>query len=96
MTIFEAVANAGISLPWLSEMRSCLSDNIPKAPESTAWDLLDRQLIESPFYFIQPNDQIYAEPMKVREIGAGENCGQSFALVISAITRLALILNLLK
>jgi polysaccharide export outer membrane protein len=53
-------------------------------------------MIESPFYFIQPNDQIYAEPMKVREIGAGENAAQSISLVISAVTALALILNLLK
>jgi len=58
-------------------------------------NLIDRNLVSSPFYFIQPNDQLYAEPMKVREIGAGENAAQSISLVISSITAAALIINLI-
>jgi polysaccharide export outer membrane protein len=34
--------------------------------------------------------------MKVREVGAGENAAESISLVISAITALALILNLIR
>jgi polysaccharide export outer membrane protein len=96
MTIFEAVANAGDLTPVAKRNEILLIRQYPEGTRIHRLDLLDRQLIESPFYFIQPNDQIYAEPMKVREIGAGENAAQSFALVISAITALALILNLLK
>ena len=36
---------------------------------------------------------IYAEPMKVREVGAGENAAQSLTLLISAITAAVLIIN---
>jgi polysaccharide export outer membrane protein len=96
MTIFEAIANAGDLTPVAKRDEILLIRQYPEGTRVHRLDLLDRQMIESQFYFIQPNDQIYAEPMKVREIGAGENAAQSLTLVISAITALALILNLLK
>jgi polysaccharide export outer membrane protein len=95
MTIFEAIANAGDLTPVAKRNEILLIRQYPEGTRIHRLNLLDRQLIESPFYFIQPNDQIYAEPMKVREIGAGENAAQSFALVISAISALALILNII-
>jgi len=95
MTIFEALANAGDLTPVAKRNEIILIRQYPEGTKIHRLDLLDRQLIESPFYFIQPNDQIYAEPMKVREIGAGENAAQSFTLVLSAITALALILNVI-
>lgn len=93
MTIFEAIANAG-DLTNISKRDEVLL--IRQYPEGTRLhrlNLNDRQLIRSPYYFIQPNDQIYAEPMKVREIGAGENAAQSITLIISAITAAVLIIN---
>jgi len=93
MTIFEAIANAG-DLTNISKRDEVLL--IRQYPEGTRLhrlNLNDRQLIRSPFYFIQPNDQIYAEPMKVREIGAGENAAETLALIISAITAAVLIIN---
>ncbi len=96
MTIFEAIANAGDLTPVAKRDQILLIRQYPEGTKLHRIDLLDRQVVESPFYFIQPNDQLYAEPMKVREIGAGENAAQSIALVISAITAMALILNLIK
>lgn len=96
MTIFEAIANAGDLSPVAKRDEILLIRQYPEGTKLHRLDLLDRHIVESPFYFIQPNDQIYAEPMKVREIGAGENAAQSIALVISSITALALILNLIN
>lgn len=96
MTIFEAIANAGDLSPVAKRDEVLLIRQYPEGTRLHKIDLLDRHMIESPFYFIQPNDQIYAEPMKVREIGAGENAAQSISLVISAVTALALILNLIR
>ena len=96
MTIFEAIANAGDLTTVAKRDEVLLIRQYPEGTRLHRINLIDRQVIESPFYFIQPNDQIYAEPMKVREVGAGENAAQSLALVISAVTALALILNLIK
>ncbi|MCE7053752.1 polysaccharide biosynthesis/export family protein [Algoriphagus sp. AGSA1] len=96
MTIFEAIANAGDLTPVAKRDEILLIRQYPEGTRLHRINLIDRQVVESPFYFIQPNDQLYAEPMKVREVGAGENAAQSLALVISAVTALALILNLIK
>lgn len=94
MTIFEAIANAG-DLTNISKRDEILL--IRQYPEGTRLhrlNLNDRQLIRSPYYFIQPNDQIYAEPMKVREVGAGENAAQSILLFTSILTTALLIVSL--
>ncbi|WP_339879239.1 polysaccharide biosynthesis/export family protein [uncultured Algoriphagus sp.] len=96
MTIFEAIANAGDLSTVAKRDEILLIRQYPDGTRLHRINLIDRQVVESPFYFIQPNDQLYAEPMKVREVGAGENAAQSLALVISAVTALALILNLIK
>ncbi len=96
MTIFEAIANAGDLTTVAKRDEILLIRQYPEGTRLHRINLNDRQVVESPFYFIQPNDQLYAEPMKVREVGAGENAAQSLALIISAVTALALILNLIK
>jgi len=93
MTIFEAIANAGDLTNISKRDEILLIRQYPEGTKLHRLNLNDRQLIQSPYYFIQPNDQIYAEPMKVREIGSGENAAQSLALIISAITAAVLIIN---
>jgi len=95
MTIFEAIANAGDLSPIAKRDEILLIRQYPDGTRLHRVNLIDRNLVSSPFYFIQPNDQLYAEPMKVREIGAGENAAQSISLVISSITAAALIINLI-
>ncbi|WP_317048507.1 polysaccharide biosynthesis/export family protein [Echinicola strongylocentroti] len=94
MTIFEAIANAGDMTVVAKRDEVMLIRQYPEGTKLHMVDLNDRSIIQSPYYFIQPNDQIYAEPMKVREIGTGENTAQTLALVFSAITAVALIINL--
>ena len=96
MTIFEAIANAGDLTTVAKRNEVLLIRQYPEGTKLHRLDLLDRKIVESPFYFIQPNDQIYVEPMKVRETGTGENTAQTLALVFAGISSVALILNLLK
>lgn len=96
MTIFEAIANAGDLSTIAKRDQILLIRQYPEGTKLHRLNLNDRHLVESPFYFIQPNDQIYAEPMKVREVGAGENAAQSLTLLISAITAAVLIINVSK
>ncbi len=94
MTIFEAIANAGDLTTIAKRDEVLLVRQYPEGTKLHRLNLNDRQLIGSPFYFIQPNDQIYAEPMKVREVGAGENAAQSLLLFTSILTTLLLMVNL--
>lgn len=93
MTIFEAIANAGDLSNIAKRNEVLLIRQYPEGTKLHRINLNDRQIVASPFYFIQPNDQLYAEPMKVRELGAGENAAQSLSLIISAITVSVLLIN---
>lgn len=93
MTIFEAIANAGDLSNIAKRDQILLIRQYPEGTKLHRINLNDRQIVQSPFYFIQPNDQLYAEPMKVREVGAGENAAQSLSLIISAITVSVLLIN---
>ncbi|TDQ19401.1 protein involved in gliding motility EpsA [Algoriphagus boseongensis] len=94
LTIFEAVANAGDLSTIAKRNEILLIRQYPEGTKLHRVNLNDRQLIQSPFYFIQPNDQLYAEPMKIREIGAGESGIQNFLLLSSVLTTVFLIANL--
>lgn len=94
MTIFEAIANAGDLSITAKRDEILLIRQYPDGTKLHRVNLLDRNIVHTPFYFIQPNDQIYAEPMKIREVGAGENVAQSLQLFVTSITAAALILNL--
>lgn len=95
MTIFEAIAQSGDLTTVAQRDEVMLIRQYPEGTKVHRLNLNDRNIIRSPFYFIQPNDQIYVEPMKVREVGAGENAAQSLALIISSITAVALVLNII-
>lgn len=94
LTIFEAIAQAGDLTTVAKRDEILLVRQYPDGTRLHRINLIDRQIIQTPYYFIQPNDQIYAEPMKVREIGAGENTAQTLMLVFSAVTAVALVANL--
>jgi polysaccharide export outer membrane protein len=94
MTIFEAIANAGDLTTVAKRNEILLIRQYPEGTKLHRLNLNDRQLVQSPYYFIQPNDQIYVEPMKVREVGAGENAAQSLLLFTSILTTALLVVNL--
>ena len=96
MTIFEAIANAGDLTTVAKRDEVLLIRQYPEGTRLHRINLLDRQIVASPFYFIQPNDQLYVEPMKVRETGTGENTAQTLALVFAGVSSVALILNLFR
>ena len=95
MTIFEAIANAGDLSVVAKRDEVLLIRQYPEGTKLHRINLNDRNLIHSPYYFIQPNDQLYVEPMRVRELGAGENVSQSLQLIVTSITAAALVLNLI-
>ncbi|MBU3662755.1 MAG: hypothetical protein FGM41_06095 [Bacteroidetes bacterium] len=56
-------------------------------------DLTDRSIINSPFYYIQPNDLVYVVPLKSRTLGNMSDLQASFGVVAPVISTLLLVLN---
>lgn len=96
LTIFEAIAQSGDLTTVAKRDELMLLRQYPDGTRIHKINLNDRNIIHSPYYFIQPSDQLYVQPMKIREVGAGENASQSLALIISSISAVALVLNLIK
>jgi len=94
MTIFEAISASGDLNILAKRDELILIRQYPDGTKIHRINLMDRNIISSPYYFIQPNDQLYAEPLKVRQLGTNGNATQTISLLISGLTAVALILSL--
>lgn len=86
LTIFEAIANSGDLTVFAKRDEIMVLRQYPDGTRIHRVNLRDRNIIKSPFYFIQPNDQLYAEPIRARELGAGETGVQSFQLFMTLLS----------
>ena len=96
VTIFEAIAFAGDLGRLAKRNEVLLIRQYPDGSQIHKINLLDRSLLTSEYYWLKPNDLIYAEPMKVREIGAGSTLVETLTLLSTSITAIALILTLVQ
>lgn len=95
VTIFEAIAYAGDLNRTAKRDEILLVRQYPDGSQVHKINLLDRNLLDSEYYFLKPNDLIYVEPMKVREIGAGNTLLESLTFLSTSITAIALIITLI-
>ena len=92
-TIFEAISNAGDLNMVASRNDVKLIRQYPEGTRIHEINLLDESIISSPFYFIQPNDVLYVEPLPQKSWGLGVTGAQTIVTVITALsTSVALIL----
>ncbi|WP_373497024.1 polysaccharide biosynthesis/export family protein [Aquiflexum sp.] len=91
VTIFEAIATAGDLTIVAKRDDIMLIRQYPEGSRAHRINLNNNDIMSSEFYFIRPNDMIYAEPMKVRELGTGTTLIQTIQL-LSALSTLALLL----
>ncbi|MCH7400531.1 polysaccharide biosynthesis/export family protein [Belliella kenyensis] len=96
LTIFEAISQAGDLTTIAKRNDLALVRQYPDGAIVHRINLNDIDLISSPYYFIQPNDLLYVEPMKIRELGSGVNATQTLTLITSSITAVALVLTLIN
>lgn len=93
-TIFEAIATAGDLNIFAKRDELVLIRQYPDGSRIHKLNLNDKNILNSEFYFIKPNDVLYAEPLKVREIGTGANILQTLTFLTTAISTIALVITL--
>jgi polysaccharide export outer membrane protein len=86
VTIFEAIANAGDLTIQAKRDNIMLIRQYPDGSKAYRVNLNDNGIMASEFYFIRPNDMIYVEPMKVRELGTGVTFLQTLQVLTSLAT----------
>lgn len=94
-TIFDALANSGETSLLGKKNKLFIVRQYDGGTKIHQINLNDRALLASPFYFIQPNDILYMEPMNIRQIGTADNLTASLALFGGLLASALLMVNLL-
>ena len=71
-TIFDALANSGETSLLGKKNKLFIIRQYDGGTKIHQINLNDRAILASPFYFIQPNDILYMEPMNIRQFGNGK------------------------
>ena len=96
-TIYEAIALAGDLTPLAKRDEIKLIRQYPEGTKIHTINLLDQSIIGSPYYFIQPNDVLYAEPLPQKAYGFGVTGAQTITTLVSALSSsLALYLTIIS
>ncbi|WP_299334761.1 polysaccharide biosynthesis/export family protein [uncultured Psychroserpens sp.] len=96
MNIYEAIANAG-EIPTTGDKTDVqIIRQYPTGQKIHHLDLTDRNVMNSPYYYIQPNDMIYVKPIKQKTWGTGTTGRESLTAifsVLSVVTTIILLIN---
>ena len=97
VTIFEAIALGGDLSLVANRKEIRLIRQHPDGTKIHNINLLDESVVGSPYYFIQPNDVLYAEPLPQRSWGIGVTGAQTLNTIVSTLsTSAALILSIIS
>ena len=83
VNIIEALANAGDIKNTGDRTDVLVIRQYPQGQKIHHIDLTDIAALQSPFYYIQPNDMILVKPLKRKALGAGETATQTLTTIAS-------------
>ena len=96
LNILEAVANSG-DIPVTGDRRNIqLIRRNPQGTEIHNLDLTDINVMQSPYYNLQPNDYIYIKPLKQKTWGTGKTGVESLSSIITILSLATTTFLLLK
>jgi polysaccharide biosynthesis/export protein len=96
VTVLEAIANSGDITITGNRKDVMIVRQYPHGTEIHSIDLTSIKAINSPYYYILPNDFIYVKPLKQKSWGTGTNGLQSFTTILTAVSLLVTTVLLLK
>lgn len=83
VNIIEALANAGDVKTIADRKDIVIVRQYPQGHKIHHIDLTTIDALNSPYYYIKPNDMLIVKPLKRRAIGTGETATQNFATIAS-------------
>ena len=86
VNILEAIANSGDITITGDRKAVTVIRQYPHGTEMHDIDLTDVKAMQSPYYYIQPNDYIYVKPLKQKTWGTGTTGIQSLNSIIAILS----------
>lgn len=87
-TIMDAIANSGDITLLGNRKEVMIYRQFPYGTETYSIDLTNINALNSPQFFIQPNDFIYVKPLKQKTLGTGTSGIQTITTVLTIFTLL--------
>ncbi len=96
VNIMEAIANAG-DITVVGDRKDVkVFRSYPQGTETLSINLTDISALNSPAYYLQPNDHIYVKPLKQKSWGTGKTGIESLSTIITILTLATTTFLLLK
>jgi polysaccharide export outer membrane protein len=86
--LLQALAMAGDFTPLADRKQVQLIRQYPEGSRVEVIDFTRRELLNSPHYFLRPDDILYVPPLRIREVGAGASAVQNIQLVSGTLSTL--------
>lgn len=96
VSVFEVIAQAGDLTPVANREKVKIVRHFQNEAQVHFLDLTKEDIISSEYYYLQPNDIVYIEPLEVKTWGIGQEGFPSLVSVLTAVSSTLLIINLLK
>ncbi|OXA97477.1 sugar transporter [Flavobacterium oncorhynchi] len=86
VNIMEAIANSGDITTVGNRKSVTVIRQTPTGVEMNDIDLTDKNVMKSPYYYLQPNDYVYVKPLKQKTWGTGQTGIQSIGTIITLLS----------
>ncbi|PWK18645.1 polysaccharide export outer membrane protein [Xanthomarina spongicola] len=86
VNVFEALANSGDIEMTGNREDVLIIRQYPQGQKIHHVNLLDAKVMQSPYYYIQPNDIIYVKPLKQKSWGTGTTTMQTVGTIVTALS----------
>ena len=96
VNVLEAIANAGDITLVGDRKHVVIIRQLPQGTEMHTIDLTDIRTIQSPYYYLQPNDYIYVKPLKQKSWGTGKTGIESLTTIVTLLSLATTTFLLLK
>lgn len=96
VNILEAIANMGDITITGDRKNVTVIRQYPYGTEMHDIDLTDIKVMESPYYYLQPNDYIYVKPLRQKTWGTGQTGIQSIGTIITLLSLATTVYLILK
>ena len=96
VTILEAIANSGDIIITGDKKDVKVIRQFPQGSETFSIDLTDKNAMNSPVYYLKPNDYVYIKPLKQKSWGTGKTGIESLSTIITILSLATTTFLLLK
>ncbi|UFH35779.1 polysaccharide biosynthesis/export family protein [Flavobacterium acetivorans] len=96
VTILEAIANAGDITLTGNRKAVTIIRQTPTGSQMHELDLTDINVMQSPYFYLQPNDYIYVKPLRQKTWGTGKTGIESLGTIITLLSLATTTFLLLK